>query len=95
MTTIELLERTKAAWGSIRSASAEEKDRLLEEYGIFVGTTEQADSLLEEAVAGRESSGMGGVRCLVRRDLVPPTLELERPTVEDVILFLVKGAKKA
>ena len=29
MTTIELLERTKAAWGSIRSESAEEKDRLL------------------------------------------------------------------
>ena len=29
MTTIELLERTKAAWGSIRSASAEEKNRLL------------------------------------------------------------------
>ena len=29
MTTIELLERTKAAWSSIRSASAEEKDRLL------------------------------------------------------------------
>ena len=29
MTTIELLERTKAAWGCIRSASAEEKDRLL------------------------------------------------------------------
>ena len=29
MTTIELLERTKADWGSIRSASAEEKDRLL------------------------------------------------------------------
>ena len=73
----------------------EEKDRLLEEYGIFVGTAEQADSLLEEAVAGRESGGMGGVRCLVRRELVPPTLELERPTVEDVILFLVKGAKKA
>ena len=29
MTTIELLERTKAAWGSILSASAEEKYRLL------------------------------------------------------------------
>ena len=29
MTTIELLERTRAAWGSIRSASAEEKNRLL------------------------------------------------------------------
>jgi ABC-2 type transport system ATP-binding protein len=73
----------------------EEKDTLLEEYGIFVGTADQADSLLPEAVAGREDAGMGGVRCLVRRSLVPPTLELERPTVEDVILFLVKGAKQA
>lgn len=73
----------------------EEKDALLEEYGIFVGTADQADSLLPEAVAGREAGGMGGVRCLVRRDLVPATLELERPTVEDVILFLVKGAKQA
>lgn len=70
----------------------EEKDALLEQYGIFVGTAEQADSLLEEAVAGRENGGMGGARCLVRRDLVPATLELERPTVEDIILFLVKGA---
>lgn len=68
----------------------EEKDALLEQYGIFVGTAEQADSLLPEAVAGREAGGMGGVRCLVRRDLVPATLELERPTVEDIILFLVK-----
>lgn len=73
----------------------EEKDALLEQYGIFVGTAEQADSLLPEAVAGREAGGMGGVRCLVRRDMVPATLELERPTVEDIILFLVKGAKNA
>ncbi|MCI6055561.1 ABC transporter ATP-binding protein [Dysosmobacter sp.] len=73
----------------------EEKDALLEQYGIFVGTAEQADSLLPEAVAGREAGGMGGVRYLVRRDLVPATLELERPTVEDIILFLVKGAKNA
>lgn len=72
-----------------------EKDRLLEEYGIFVGTTEQADALLPEAVLGREASGLGGVRALVRRELVPPTASLERPTVEDVILFLVKGAKQA
>lgn len=50
----------------------EEKDRLLEEYGIFVGTAEQADSLLEEAVAGRESSGMGGVRCWYAGSWCPP-----------------------
>ena len=72
----------------------EEKDRLLEQYGLFAGTAEQADSLPPEAVTGRESSTYGGVRALVRRDLVPSGLELERPTVEDVILFMAKGAKK-
>ena len=72
----------------------DEKDRLLETYGLFTGTSEQADSLLPEAVIGRESSGYGGVRALVKRSEVPATLVLDRPTVEDVILFLVKGGKR-
>ena len=72
----------------------DEKDRLLEEYGIFVGTADQVNSLQDGAVVARESSGFGGVRCLVKRDLVPAGWELERPTVEDIVLFLVKGAKK-
>ena len=72
----------------------EEKDRLLEKYGIFTGTADQADALMPEAVAAREVSGLGGVRCLVRRDLMPAGWDLEKPTVEDVILFLVKGAKE-
>ena len=71
----------------------EEKDALLDRHGIFKGTAEQADSLLPEAVVGREASAYGGVRALVRRDAVPDTLILERPTVEDVILFTVRGAK--
>lgn len=70
-----------------------EKEYLLEEYGIFTGTAEQADSLRTEAVIGREDNGYGGVRALVRREETPPTLELARPTVEDIILFMVKGAK--
>ena len=72
----------------------DEKDRLLEEHAIFVGTADQADSLQEGAVVARESSGFGGVRCLVKRALVPAGWELERPTVEDIVLFLVKGARK-
>lgn len=71
----------------------EEKDRLLEECGIFVGTAAQADELDEAAVIGREASGLGGVRMLVRRDQVPAAIPLEKPTVEDVILFTVKGAR--
>jgi len=72
----------------------EEKDRLLEDYGVFVGTAEQAESLLPEAVAGREARDYGGVRALVRRSMVPESLALERPTVEEIILFIVKGAEK-
>ena len=71
----------------------EEKDALLDRYAIFAGTADQAESLEADAVVGREDRGYGGVRCLVRRDGVPATLTLERPTVEDVILFLVKGVK--
>ena len=70
-----------------------EKDQLLETYGVFAGTAEQLESLREEAVLGRESSGYGGVRALVRREEVPAGLGLERATVEDIILFMVKGAK--
>ena len=72
-----------------------EKDTLLEDYALFTGTAAQADGLEAAAVVGREDQGYGGARCLVRRELVPPTLTLERPTVEDIILFMVKGAKKS
>lgn len=72
----------------------DEKDRLLETYGIFVGTAEQAESLREEAIVGLETRSRGGVRALVRRDGMPKGLELERAGVEDVILFMVKGAKQ-
>ena len=73
----------------------EEKDTLLERYGIFVDTAEQLECLLPEAVVAREPSGYGGVRALIRRDLAPAGFQLEKPTVEDIILFLVKGAKSA
>lgn len=73
----------------------DEKDRLLESYGILTDTAEQADCLMPEAIVAREPNGYGGVRALVRRDLAPAGFQLERPTVEDIILFLVKGAKKA
>ena len=55
---------------------------------------EQADSLLPEAVLGRETRNYGGVRALVKRSLAPQTLALERPTVEEIILFIVKGADR-
>ena len=71
----------------------EEKDRLLEEYGIFEDSRENLDCLQPEAIVAREESRYGGVRALVKRDLAPTGFRMEKPTVEDVVLFLVKGAK--
>ena len=71
----------------------EEKDQLLEEYGIFEDSRENLDCLQPEAIVAREESRYGGVRALVKRDLAPAGFHLEKPTVEDVVLFLVKGAK--
>lgn len=73
----------------------DEKDQLLETYGIFTDTAEQLECLMPEAIVAQEANGYGGVRALVRRDLAPSGFQLERPTVEDIILFLVKGAKEA
>ena len=72
----------------------EEKDRLLEQYGIFEDSRENLDCLQPEAIVAREESRYGGVRALVKRDLAPAGFQLEKPSVEDVVLFLVKGAKR-
>ena len=72
----------------------EEKDALLEQYGIFNDTAEQAEALMPEAVVVRETTPYGGVRALVRRALAPVGFRLEKPTIEDIILFLAKGEKK-
>lgn len=72
----------------------QEKDRLLETYGLFVGPRRQAEELAEDAVLAREDSGFGGVRAIVRRDAVPACLPLEKPTVEDIILAMVRKEQK-
>ena len=66
----------------------EEKDRLLEEYGVAVCSEEQLRALPLEAVVRAEHSPYG-VRALVRRALVPAGTA-ERAGMEDIILFLAK-----
>ena len=61
---------------------------------FFVGTRQQAEELAEDAVLAREDSGFGGVRAIVRRDAVPACLPLEKPTVEDIILAMVRKEQK-
>ena len=72
----------------------EEKDQLPAQYGIFEDSRENLDCLQPEAIVAREESRYGGVRALVKRNLTPAGFQLEKPSVEDIVLFLVKGAKR-
>ena len=72
----------------------EEKDRLLETYGIVTCTAQQLKDLPEDAVVSVErSSQYGGVRALVRRNEVAASFGAERATIEEIILFQVKGER--
>ena len=72
----------------------EEKDALLERCGLLSCTAGQLAELEPSAVLGSVRSPYGAV-ALVRRDGVPAGFELEKPTLEDIILFQVKGEKHA
>lgn len=71
----------------------EEKDRLLEDLALFTAPAAQIHDLPPEAVLGKRELAYGAVRALVRRSQVSDGLTLEKPTMEDVILLLVKGGK--
>lgn len=72
----------------------EEKDRLLEEYGIVTCTEAQLQDLPEDAVLGIRRSPYGA-KALVRRSAVSGAFETEHCSIEDMILYLAKGEKKA
>ena len=69
----------------------EEKDVLLDKYAVLKCTKEQLANIPQEAVHGKRV-GTYGVEALVERELVPNGLVLDRATLEDIILYMVKGA---
>ncbi len=71
----------------------EEKDRLLEEYAIVKLPEEALSDLPEEAVHGVRR-GKYGAEALVERRSVREDLPLEKPSLEDVIVFFARGEKK-
>lgn len=71
----------------------EEKDALLDKYGILRCKWKELDDIPPDAIAGRRSSDYG-VECLVRREMVNRTFDVERAELEDIVLYLVKGDGK-
>lgn len=69
----------------------EEKDRLLEEYGVLHCTQAELDQLSTDAVLGRKNTGYG-VSALVLRKAVPSSMKPSPISIEDLFVFMCKGA---
>ncbi|GLC87346.1 ABC transporter ATP-binding protein [Lysinibacillus piscis] len=69
---------------------SESKDVLLYEYGIFNGTQEEVNELPEQAII-RKRAGAFGIDVLVQKHAVNPVFALKKPTIEDIMIFFVKG----
>ena len=70
----------------------EEKDRLLEEYGLLLCTREQLGQLPEGAVKSQKASPYG-VEALVLRAAVPEGWHVVPISIEELFIFMVKEAK--
>ena len=71
----------------------EEKDVLLDKYGILKCSREQLSNIPEEAVHGKRV-GTYGVEALVEREFMPRDAVVDRANLEDIILYMVKGERK-
>lgn len=69
----------------------EEKDRLLWEYGIVRCTAEELCRLPEGSVKHKRENPYG-VEALVRRDAVPAEMNISPISIEELFVFMVKGA---
>lgn len=70
----------------------EEKDRLLEAYGLVLCTPEQLSELDTDAIKSKKTSPYG-VEALVLRERVPAGWKVSPVSIEDLFIFMVKEAK--
>lgn len=75
----------------------EEKDYLLENYGVVHGSKKQVEELSQGLVVGRRENRFG-VDVLVRdrREVkrLYPELAVDRAGIEEIMLYMVRGGKK-
>lgn len=69
----------------------EEKDRLLAEYGLLHCTQEQLKELDPNAVRHKKETPYG-VEAMVLREAVPASMHLSPISIEELFVFMVKGA---
>lgn len=70
----------------------ETKDELKENYGICTLSPEEANNIDEGAIVGRRVHSFGQ-ELLVKKSLVPDVITLQKPSIEDIMIYFVKGVR--
>ena len=71
----------------------ETKDDLKENYGICTLSNEEVNNIDEAAIVGRRVHSFGQ-ELLVKRNLVPDGIKLQKPSIEDIMIYFVKGERR-
>lgn len=80
-----------------RAVLQAERDTLLEEYAIARCGDEAASSVPKSLIAGSRRGEFGNELLINRRRSLPPecrNMVLDRPTLEDIMTYLVKGEQR-
>ncbi len=70
----------------------DEKDRLLERYGVIHCTGSDLEKISPESIIGKRESQYG-VEAVVERTAIPNDFEINSVSIEDLFVFIVKGDK--
>ena len=68
----------------------EAKDELKENYGLCTLSNEDVKNIDENAIVGRRVHSFGQ-ELLVKKNLVPDGVVLQKPNIEDIMIYFVKG----
>ncbi|HHW93649.1 MAG TPA: ABC transporter ATP-binding protein [Clostridiaceae bacterium] len=71
----------------------ETKDDLMNQYGIASLSEEQLEELDDMAIVGKRPHQFG-VEVMLKRELVPSDFELEKVSIEDIMVYMIKGKRK-
>ncbi|MDO5734770.1 MAG: ABC transporter ATP-binding protein [Eubacteriales bacterium] len=70
----------------------EAKDDLKENYGLCTLSNEEVKDIDEDAIVGRRVHSFGQ-ELLLKKNLVPAGLKLEKPSIEDIMIYFIKGVE--
>ncbi len=71
----------------------ETKDDLMNQYGIASVSEKQLEELDDKAIVGKRPHKFG-VEVMLKRELVPSDFELEKVSIEEIMVYMIKGKRK-